>query len=71
MMALDDPQQLSNEDYQSLSAWGPTGLTEDQYLQIIQATEIIKGRAFAAGYRAHYEHQNARKELTRRDTNDQ
>jgi len=60
---MTDPMQLSADDYQELQAHGPTGLTEDQYLQMVKAVERIKGAAFQDGRRAELELQRARKGL--------
>lgn len=64
---MSDQMQLNASDYQELQTHGPTGITEDQYLQIVKAVEHIKGAAFWDGRRAENANRQASREATRND----
>ena len=64
---MSERMQLNANDYQELQMYGPTGITEDQYLQIVKAAESIKGAAFWEGRRAENATRLASREATRND----
>lgn len=61
---MSEQMQLAAEDYRDLATWGPTGITDLQFEQMVKAARYIKTTAFKAGHTARSEEMRAYKEAT-------
>lgn len=64
---MSEPQerQLTAEELNQLSVWGPMGLSHDQWSALLKACRKIGASAFSAGQRAAWAQESARTNLTR------
>lgn len=62
---MSEPQerQLTAEELHELSAWGPTGLSHDQWSALLKASRKVAARAYTAGQQAAFAQEYARMEL--------